>query len=327
MTVAPPLLEVRDLKTVFFSDTGVAVAVDGVSFTLQTGETLGLVGESGCGKTVTGLSVLRLVPDPPGRILNGEILFNDRDLLRIGEAEMQRIRGNRIAMIFQEPMTSLNPIFTIGFQIEEAIRRHQSISRSEAREKSVEMLNSVGIPDPQRRVREYPHQMSGGMRQRAMIAMALSCKPQILIADEPTTALDVTIQAQILELIYELKQNTGTSVLFVTHDLGVIAQIADMVAVMYTGHIVEYCQGDDLFANPLHPYTRGLMDSIPKIHEPVPPSKLLQSIPGVVPSLFDLPTGCTFRDRCNRSFDRCHESPPLFEPAAGHHVRCFLYES
>ena len=327
MTTAPPLLEVKDLKTVFASDSGVAVAVDGIDFALQPGETLGLVGESGCGKTVTGLSILRLVPDPPGRIVKGEILFNGQDLLHLGAADMQRIRGNRIAMIFQEPMTSLNPIFTIGFQIAEAIRRHQSISRSAAREKSIAMLNQVGIPDPQRRVREYPHQMSGGMRQRAMIAMALSCQPQILIADEPTTALDVTIQAQILELIDQLKQHTGTSVLFVTHDLGVIAQIADTVAVMYTGQIVEYCRGDDLFADPLHPYTLGLMDSIPKIHMPVPPDKSLNSIPGVVPSLFDLPAGCTFRDRCQRSFDRCHESPPLFEPAAGHHVRCFLYEA
>ena len=327
MTGAAPLLKVKGLKTVFHSDSGIAAAVNGVDFTLQPGETLGLVGESGCGKTVTGLSVLRLVPDPPGRIIDGEILFEGTDLLGLDEAEMRRIRGNRIAMIFQEPMTSLNPILTIGYQIAEAIRRHHKVSRAEAREQAVEMIHSVGIPDPARRVREYPHQMSGGMRQRAMIAMALSCNPRILIADEPTTALDVTIQAQILELIDELKQRTGTSVLFVTHDLGVIAQIADMVAVMYAGRIVEYGCGDDLFDKPRHPYTQGLMASVPKIHEPVPSGRLLPSIPGVVPSLFDLPAGCTFRDRCALAFERCHEAPPLFEPDAGHQVRCFLYES
>jgi oligopeptide/dipeptide ABC transporter ATP-binding protein len=327
MTAGPPILEVRDLKTVFLSDRGVAAAVNGVDFTLRPGETLGLVGESGCGKTVTGLSILRLVPDPPGRIVGGEIRFDGTDLLGLEEAAMQRIRGNRIAMIFQEPMTSLNPIFTVGYQIAEAVRRHRNLSRTAAREQAVEMLDSVGIPDPQRRVREYPHQMSGGMRQRAMIAMALSCDPQILIADEPTTALDVTIQAQILELIDQLKARTGTSVLFVTHDLGVIAQIADTVAVMYTGRIVEYGSGDALFDHPRHPYTRGLMASVPKIHEPVPTDKLLPSIAGVVPSLFDLPAGCTFRERCPQAFERCSDDPPLFEPDPGHRVRCFLYES
>ncbi|MGD9015993.1 MAG: ABC transporter ATP-binding protein, partial [Desulfobacterales bacterium] len=294
MTASAPLLEVKNLKTVFVSDTGVAAAVNGVDFILKPGETLGLVGESGCGKTVTGLSVLRLIPDPPGRIVSGEIRFDGSDLMSLDEAEMQRIRGNRIAMIFQEPMTSLNPIFTIGYQISEAIRRHRKVSRASAREQSVEMLHRVGIPDPRRRVREYPHQMSGGMRQRAMIAMALSCDPSILIADEPTTALDVTIQAQILELIDALKRHTGASVLFVTHDLGVIAEIADTVAVMYTGQIVEYCHGDDLFSQPLHPYTQGLLNSIPKVHQSPPLNKQLQSIPGVVPSLFDLPAGCTF---------------------------------
>jgi oligopeptide/dipeptide ABC transporter ATP-binding protein len=326
MTAPEPVLEVRGLRTVFSLDEGEAAAVDGVDFSLRPGETLGLVGESGCGKTVTGLSVLRLVPDPPGRIAAGEIRFEGTDLLALGEAEIQAVRGNRIAMIFQEPMTSLNPIFTIGYQIAEAVRRHRKASRREARDAAAAMLQSVGIPDPLRRLREYPHQMSGGMRQRAMIAMALSCRPSVLIADEPTTALDVTIQAQILELIDTLKRETGAAVLFVTHDLGVIAEIADTVAVMYTGKIVEYGGGDDLFARPLHPYTQGLMASIPKIHEPVPEGRVLPSIPGRVPGLLDLPEGCAFRNRCDRAFDRCRENPPLFEPSEGHRVRCFLHE-
>lgn len=326
MTDTEPLLSIRDLQTVFFSDSGTARAVNGVDFTLARGETMGLVGESGCGKTVTGLSILRLIPDPPGRIVGGEIRFEGTDLLRLTQADMRSIRGNRIAMIFQEPMTSLNPIFSVGFQIAEAIRRHRGLSKRAALDHAVEMLVNVGIPDPDRRIREYPHQMSGGMRQRAMIAMALSCRPAILIADEPTTALDVTIQAQILELIGELKEETGASVLLITHDLGVIADIADTVAVMYTGQIVEYCSGDALFAVPMHPYTRGLLESIPKVHAPVPEDKLLRPIRGVVPSLFNLPEGCSFRDRCDQAFDRCTDRPPLFEPEPGHRVRCFLYE-
>ena len=326
MSNAEPLLAVQGLRTVFFSDSGVARAVNGVDFTLRRGETLGLVGESGCGKTVTGLSIMRLIPDPPGRVVEGRIHFDGTDLLTLGEVEMRKIRGNRIAMIFQEPMTSLNPIFTVGFQIAEVARRHLGLSKRAARDLSAAMLEKVGIPDPGRRIRDYPHQMSGGMRQRAMIAMALSCRPSMLIADEPTTALDVTIQAQILELIGALKQETATSMLLITHDLGVIADIVDTVAVMYTGCIVEYCGCDALFESPLHPYTTGLMDSIPKVHRPVPEDKLLRPIPGTVPSLYALPDGCSFRDRCPRSFDRCRDRPPLFEPQPGHWVRCFLYE-
>lgn len=321
------LLEVKNLHTYFFLDHSVVKAVNGVDFSIGKGKTLGLVGESGCGKTVTGLSILRLVPQPPGRIVRGQILLEGQDLLRLNEKQMRNVRGNRISMIFQEPMTSLNPIFSVGYQVSEAIRLHQKASKRKAMDLTVEMFQKVGIPDPETRIREYPHQLSGGMRQRVMIAMALSCNPKMIIADEPTTALDVTIQAQILELINRLKQDSGASILLITHDLGVIAEMADSVAVMYTGKIMEYSDSDDLFAQPKHPYTLGLMDSIPNIDRPPSKNKMFQSIPGVVPSLLNLPKGCPFQERCSETFDKCcKEEPSFFEIVPGHLVRCWLYE-
>ena len=260
------LLEVKHLKTYFFTDDGVAKSVDDVSYTVDRKETLGVVGESGCGKSVTALSIMRLIPTPPGKIVSGEILFDGRDLLKLSDEEMRNIRGNKIGMIFQEPMTSLNPVFTIGNQIEESIILHQKVSKPEAKNRAIEMLKKVGIPAPEQRYREYPHQLSGGMRQRVMIAIALACNPAILIADEPTTALDVTVQAQILELIGGLQESLGMGVILITHDLGVIAEHADKVAVMYASHIVEYSAADEVYFNPLHPYTVGLLGSIPKIH-------------------------------------------------------------
>jgi oligopeptide/dipeptide ABC transporter ATP-binding protein len=322
------LLQVENLHTSFFTDTGVIRAVNGVAFNMGRRQILGLVGESGCGKTVTGLSILRLVSSPPGKIEQGRILFEGRDLLSLNEKEIRRIRGNRIAMIFQEPMTSLNPIFTVGFQISEVLRLHRRASKRRARETAIEMLAKVGLPDPERRIYEYPHQMSGGMRQRAMIAMALSCNPRLLIADEPTTALDVTIQAQILELINRLREETGTSIIMITHDLGVIAEIADTVAVMYAGRIAEHASCDALFDQPRHPYTLGLMKSVPKINAPLPENRLLPAIPGVVPSLVKLPPGCSFQGRCPHVFDKCrHIDPPFFRMSDDHRVRCWLHES
>jgi peptide/nickel transport system ATP-binding protein/oligopeptide transport system ATP-binding protein len=320
------LLHVKDLYTHFYTHDGVVKAVDGVDFSMRRGETLGLVGESGCGKSVTALSILRLIQEPPGRVVRGEVRFDDQDLLRLSTDQMRQIRGNQISMIFQEPMTSLNPVFSIGDQIAESIRLHKGFSRRKAMDYAMEMLKRVAIPDPEKCVKEYPHQLSGGMRQRVMIAIALSCDPKILIADEPTTALDVTIQAQILNLMDKLKDEFGASVLLITHDLGVIAEMAQSVAVMYTGRIVEYADVVELFTNPKHPYTLGLMDSIPKMDAPVAEDRILKTIQGVVPSLLSLPQGCPFRERCSEGFDLCsRESPQLSDVGSGHLVRCWLY--
>ncbi|HEX6534896.1 MAG TPA: ABC transporter ATP-binding protein [Gemmatimonadaceae bacterium] len=319
-----PLLEVRDLRTWFHTRAGVARAVDGVSFDVQPHETVGVVGESGCGKSVTSLSILRLI-QPPGRIEPGSrITFEGRDLLALGEAEMRAIRGNRISMIFQEPMTSLNPVFTIGDQIAEVARVHARVSRREAWDRAVEMLGVVGIPAPADRAREYPHQLSGGMRQRVMIAMALVMNPALLIADEPTTALDVTIQAQILELLAELQQRFGMSILLITHDLGVIAETASRVLVMYAGEVVEEAAVETLFASAHHPYTEGLLAAMPRLGEE---RERLAVIPGTVPPPTRWPTGCRFHDRCPYAWDRCAaEHPPLYQIGPGHVSRCHLAE-
>jgi len=323
----PALLEVDNLCTVFESQEGLVRAVDGVSFSLDQGRTLGLVGESGCGKSVTALSIMRLVPNPPGRIESGRILLEGRDLLGLSEAEMRRLRGNEISMIFQEPMTSLNPVFTVGDQIAEVFRVHQGLSKAQAFKAAAEMLRQVGIPSPERRVREYPHQMSGGMRQRVMIAMALACRPKLMIADEPTTALDVTIQAQILDLMRQLQAEIRTAILLITHNLGVVAEMADQVAVMYTGRIVESGPVKELFEQPAHPYTEGLLRSLP----PPPTTSAvsrLRAIQGIVPSLTDLPSGCKFHDRCPDVFEPCPlEEPPLYGLGQGRLVRCFKYRS
>ena len=317
------LLRVKDLKTYFFTHEGIVRAVDGVSFEINKGETLGLVGESGCGKSVTALSIMRLIPNPPGKIINGEIYFEGKNLLELDEKEMRRIRGKKISMIFQEPMTSLDPVFTIGHEIMEAIQLHQGLKKEEARQRAIEALRIVGMPDPERRMDEYPHELSGGMRQRAMIAMALSCNPTLLIADEPTTALDVTIQAQILRLIDELKDKFGASVILITHDLGVIAEMCDYVAVMYAGHIVEYTNVDTLFSSPLHPYTKGLNRSIPRLDVE---SERLEIIKGSVPNLLNVPSGCPFHPRCDFCEERCvKEMPKLMEVEDHHLVRCHLF--
>jgi oligopeptide/dipeptide ABC transporter ATP-binding protein len=319
------LLEIQDLETHFVTDAGTVRAVDKVSLTVRKGETLGVVGESGCGKSVTALSVLRLIPNPPGRVVGGKILLEGRSLLDLPESEMRKVRGGSISMIFQEPMTSLNPVFTVGDQIAEGIRLHQRLSKRDSWNKAIEMLRLVRIPDSERRVKEYPHQMSGGMRQRVMIAMALSCNPQMLIADEPTTALDVTIQAQILELLSHLKDELGMAVMLITHDLGVVADTAARVAVMYAGRVVEEASVLDLFANTRHPYTQGLLASIPRIEKAERRPRLL-AIPGMVPDLLDLPQGCKFQARCSRVFDACRgEEPPLKAVAPDHHARCYLY--
>ena len=316
-----PVLEVRDLRTHFFTDDGVVKAVEGVSFEVREGETLGIVGESGCGKSVTSLSILRLIPSPPGRITGGEILFRGQDLLALSDPEMRKIRGNEISMIFQEPMTSLNPVYTCGDQIMEAVRLHQGVGKREAKARAIEMLHLVGIPSPEQRVDEYPHQLSGGMRQRVMIAMALSCHPSVLIADEPTTALDVTIQAQILELLNRLQEEMGMAILLITHDLGVVAETADRVAVMYAGQIVEYANVDRIFQAPRHPYTAGLLGSIPKLGER---RERLRVIPGSVPNPIDFPPACKFHPRCPVAIERSRcENPPLEEVAPGHWVRCW----
>ena len=321
-----PLLEIQGLKTYFFTRKGVVKAVDGVDLSLKEGETLGLVGESGCGKTVTALSIMRLISEPIGRITEGSINFEGRDLVKATESEMRKIRGNRISMIFQEPMTSLNPVLKVGDQISEAIQLHQDVSKKEAWDRSIDMLRLVGIPSPESRVNEYPHQMSGGMRQRVMIGMALSCHPKLMIADEPTTALDVTIQAQILDLISRLKERVGSSILLITHNLGVVAEVAQYVGVMYAGYIVEYANVIQLFKEPKHPYTVGLFQSIPKKKGSAKRERL-QAIPGLVPDLLELPKGCKFQDRCSRVFQRCKEdAPPLLMLGNGHQVRCWLYE-
>jgi len=320
-----PLLEVDGLKTHFFTRDGVVRAVDGVSFTVQPGETLALVGESGCGKSVTSLSILRLIASPPGRIVAGRLLFQNRNLLDLDEAAMRGIRGNEIAMIFQEPMTSLNPVLTVGRQIAETLVLHRGLSRSEALERAVEMLKLVNISEPARRVGEYPHQMSGGMRQRVMIAMALACDPKLLIADEPTTALDVTIQAQILDLMGALKAKTGAAIMLITHDLGVVAEMAQRVVVMYAGRKVEEAPVGVLFEQPLHPYTQGLMNSIPRLGDAgALERKRLAEIPGMVPSLREPIAGCAFASRCPHALERCHrEAPPLEPKGAGHSVACW----
>jgi oligopeptide transport system ATP-binding protein len=320
------ILEVRDLKTHFFTEDGVARAVDGVSWSLPRGRTLGLVGESGCGKSVTALSVMRLVPDPPGRIVGGQIHLSGRNLLALSEADMRHIRGNQIAMIFQEPMTSLNPVFTVGDQIVEAIELHQKLRGRPAWDRATDMLRKVGIPEPQRRVKEYPHQMSGGMRQRVMIAMALSCNPAVLIADEPTTALDVTIQAQILDLLRQLQAETRMAILMITHDLGVIAEIADEVCVMYASHIVERAPVDELFADPRHPYTQGLFRSMPRLAQR---KDRLDVIPGSVPNPLSFPSGCKFHPRCPLGADdaQCQShNPPLGQVRPDHWVACWKAE-
>jgi peptide/nickel transport system ATP-binding protein len=315
------LLQVRDLRTSFFTSDGEVRAVDGVTFDIEDGRTVGLVGESGCGKSVTALSIIRLLAKGTARITGGEIRYRGQNLADLSEDEMRRIRGNEISMIFQEPMTSLNPVLTVGDQIAETVRLHQNATRRQARERAVEMLRLVKIAEPEKRVDAYPHQLSGGQRQRVMIAIALACHPKLLIADEPTTALDVTIQAQILELIGELQARLGMAVLLITHDLGVVAERADEVAVMYAGKIVERASPQAIFSRPLHPYTIGLMNSLPGSG---PPKRRLQAIPGMVPNPLDWPSGCHFRDRCQRADHACAgTTPELRELAAHHRVACF----
>ncbi|WP_025322836.1 ABC transporter ATP-binding protein [Deferrisoma camini] len=316
------LLEIRGLQTYFKTPQGTARAVDGVDLTVREGEVLGVVGESGCGKSVMALSVLRLLPRPPAFFAGGQIRFRGTDLLRLSDEEIRRIRGNRISMIFQEPMTALNPVFTVGNQLSEVFRTHQRLSRAEARQRAVEMLGLVGIPSPQRRYRSYPHEMSGGMRQRVMIAMALACRPDLLLADEPTTALDVTIQAQILDLMKELREQLGTAIVLITHDMGVVAEMADRVAVMYLGRVVEEAETRELFERPLHPYTRGLLRAIPSVSQEK--SELFE-IPGTVPSPVNLPDGCPFHPRCPDRQEGCRrERPVLEELHAGHRVACWV---
>jgi peptide/nickel transport system ATP-binding protein len=325
VSAAEMVLDVKNLQTVFFTNSGLFRAVDDVSFSVRRGETLAIVGESGCGKSVTALSIMRLVPDPPGRVVGGSVTLEGTDLLGLDEAEMRAIRGNRISMIFQEPMTSLNPVMRIGDQITEAVRLHRKLTAKEAWNKAVDMLRLVRIPEPEQRAREYPHQLSGGMRQRAMIAMALACRPVLLIADEPTTALDVTIQAQILALIVELQQELGTGLILITHDLGVVAQTAQRVIVMYAGKKVEEAGVEALFENPRHPYTRGLMASMPAVATFGSNSDArLVEIPGMVPSLTNLPPGCAFAPRCPLAIERCRaEYPPLQDWGDDHLAACW----
>ncbi len=318
------LLKVEDLKTTFYTDDAIIRAVDGVSFNVRPGEVVGLVGESGCGKSVVSLSIMRLIKYPPGKIEGGRVLLNDQDLLSFDEKNMRKIRGNDIAMIFQEPMTSFNPVYKIGDQVSEAIRLHQGLERDDAWKEAVKMLELVGIPRPGEIINDYPHQLSGGMRQRAMIAMALSCNPKLLIADEPTTALDVTIQAQILELMKDIKARVNTAIIFITHDLGVIAEMADYVVVMYSGKIVENTDVHQLFKEPLHPYTAGLIKSKPILEEE---KETLEYIPGSVPNPSEMPSGCAFHPRCSEVMDICRrEMPDLLEPKPQHLVRCWLYQ-
>ncbi|MDD3460733.1 MULTISPECIES: ABC transporter ATP-binding protein [unclassified Mesotoga] len=314
------LLQVEDLRTYFHTEDGIVKAVDGVTFEVFPGETLGIVGESGCGKSVTSLSIMRLL-DEKGEIAGGKIIFDDQDVMAIPESKMMKIRGNDMAMIFQEPMTALNPVFTIGFQIMEAILLHQDVDEKKARKMAIDMLKKVGIPEPEKRIDEYPHELSGGMRQRAMIAMSLSCNPKLLFADEPTTALDVTIQAQILELMKSLQDQYGMALVMITHDLGVIAEMAQRVVVMYAGKVVEYADVHTLFKNPRHPYTWGLMNAIPKLDED---KEVLYNIPGVVPDPLDFPDGCRFNTRCPLATDKCRkEEPPLVEIENEHTAACW----
>ena len=323
-----PLIRLKNLTTRFFTPEGVVRAVEQVSFGIEKGRTLGVLGESGCGKSVTALTIMRLIPDPPGKILAGEIELEGTDLLRLSPAAMRQVRGKDIAMIFQEPMTSLNPVYTVGDQIAETYVTHQGMDKTEAFRRSAEMLRLVGIPSPERRVHEYPHQLSGGMRQRAMIAMAMACRPKLLIADEPTTALDVTIQAQILDLMLGLQEEVGMAIMIITHDLGVIAEVSDEVVVMYAGQVVEYASIETLFGQPRHPYTLGLMASIPQLGRKFREGKArLKEIPGLVPNLIRLPPGCLFQPRCPVAFQPCtQQTPPLFSLGEGHGVRCWLAE-
>jgi peptide/nickel transport system ATP-binding protein len=324
---AEPVLDVNALKTYFFTRSGAVKAVDGVSFALQRGETLAIVGESGCGKSVTALSLMRLIPDPPGRIVGGSISLDGVDILALNDNELRAMRGRDISMIFQEPMTSLNPVMTIGRQLGEVLQLHQTLSRSELQKKVVDLLSLVRIPEAAQRARQYPHQLSGGMRQRVMIAIALACNPKVLIADEPTTALDVTVQAQILELIVDLQKKLGTAVILITHDLGLVAQTAQRVIVMYAGRKVEEAKVEALFASPQHQYTRGLMASLPRLgllRGEAAATGRLQEIPGMVPPLTNLPPGCAFAPRCPRADERCRaENPAYEEKAAGHWAACW----
>jgi len=323
--LAEPLLRVDDLKTYFYTEEGVVKAVDGVTFHIEQGEILGLVGESGCGKTVSALSILRLIPIPPGKIVSGSVHFEGKDLTRMSESEIRHIRGNAIAMIFQEPMTSLNPVLTIGRQLTETLELHLKMDRRSATQRAVELLETVGISDARSRINDYPHQFSGGMRQRVMIAMALSCNPKLLLADEPTTALDVTIQAQILELLTRLTRELGTSVIIITHNLGVVARYADRVNVMYAGKIVESATARELYGQPRHPYTLGLLKSVPRLDQ-VRKEKL-EPIEGMPPDMVRIPEGCSFRPRCRFSVDRCAvEVPPLLPVGNEHHSACWEWE-
>ncbi len=319
------LLEVKDLKTEFHTQDGIVHAVNGVSFTVDEGETLGLVGESGCGKSVSVLSVMRLIPVPPGKISTGQVLFQGRDLLQVDDEEIRSVRGNKIAMVFQDPMTSLNPVLTIGTQIGEALELHLGMTKEQARKRSVELLKMVGIPEAEGRLDDYPHQFSGGMRQRVMIAMGLSCSPQLLIADEPTTALDVTIQAQIVDIVKRLKRELGMAIIWITHDLGVIAGLADRINVMYAGFVIETANVKELFANPVHPYTLGLLASIPRLDETR--KAKLTPIEGLPPDLIQMPKGCPFYDRCRFRTDKCVEENPVLELAAVRHsVACWNWQ-
>jgi oligopeptide/dipeptide ABC transporter ATP-binding protein len=330
MDAGENLLEIQDLHTYFFTPEGLVKALDGVDLSLRTGHTLGIVGESGCGKTVLALSILQLIPQPPGKIVHGRITFQGIDLLSLDEADLRAIRGNKISMIFQEPMTSLNPVFTIGSQIAEVILLHQrqrAATHKEALAVAVDMLRMVGIPFPEKRIKDYPHQLSGGMCQRVMIAMAMACRPMLLIADEPTTALDVTTQAQILCLMNDLKEEIGTSIILVTHDLGIVAHVCQDVAVMYTGHVVEHACVGEIFSLPLHPYTKGLLRSVPKVGARSR-GEALYAIPGTVPTFNDMPKGCTFNNRCPEVMDICRgEFPPVFCPNLNHTVRCWRHQN
>ena len=320
-----PLLQVKDLKTYFFTDEGVVKAVDGVSYEIEAGETLGLVGESGCGKSVSALSLLRLIPTPPGKVVNGEVLFEGEDLLKVSESELRHVRGNRIAMVFQEPMTSLNPVLTIGRQLTEALELHLKMDGSAAERRAIELLEMVGISEAATRIQDYPHQFSGGMRQRVMIAMALSCNPKLLLADEPTTALDVTIQAQVLEILARLSREFGTAVIIITHNLGVVARYADRVNVMYAGKIIETASSKELYKNPRHPYTLGLLKSVPRLDQ-ARKSKL-DPIEGVPPDLINMPQGCSFYPRCTFRVEKCQqETPELTLVDEKHYAACWEWE-
>ncbi len=322
--MAKDLVEFKNLKTYFYTEDGIVKAVNDVSFKIKEGQTVGVVGESGCGKSVTSMSLMRLIPNPPGKIIDGDILFEGKSVLSLSEEEMREIRGNKISVIFQEPMTSLNPVFTVGDQISEAVILHQKLNKQEAREKAIEMIKLVGIPRAEEIVDAYPHELSGGMRQRIMIAMALSCNPKLLIADEPTTALDVTIQAQILDLMRNIKEKLNTSIMLITHDLGVIAEMADYVVVMYAGKVVEEAAVEELFKSPTHPYTIGLLKSKPILNQE---EDRLYSIPGQVPNPIGMPDNCYFCERCEKAMDICKKKiPPLKEIKPGHKVACWLYE-